>query len=116
MKGSFGSLETAVQILGLYQYTHPGFYEIDMGQGVSMAKGWYHDDKEVALTPGCCCPLKASLQSLPGYTVVLVAQKTSKAKMMLYHLSGPNQNTSKPILGARAFWSMTGMVHVEAKT
>lgn len=71
---------------------------IDMGQGVSMAKGWYHDDKKVALTPGCFWPLKASLQSIPGYTVVLVAQKTSKAKMMLYHLSGPNQNTSKPAL------------------
>ena len=66
-----------------------------------MAKGWYHDDKKVALTPGCCWPLKASLQSLPGYTVVLVAQKTSKAKMMLYHLSGPNQNTSKLILGSK---------------
>ena len=74
---------------------------IDMGQGVSMAKGWYHDDKKVALTPGCCWPLKASLQSLPGYTVVLVAQKTSKAKVMLYHLSGPNQNTSKPTLGSK---------------
>lgn len=74
---------------------------IDMGQGVSVAKGWYHDDKKVAQAPGCCWPLKASLQSLLGYTVVLVAQKTSKAKMMSYRLSGPNRNTSKPTLGSK---------------
>lgn len=89
---------------------------IDMGQGVSMAKGWYHDDKKVAQAPGCCWPLKASLQSLLGYTVVLVAQKTSKAKMMSSVCLDPTGILLSLPWGARAVWSMTGMVHVEVKT